>query len=121
MNREQLIVSVFCFLETDIRVQKSMTREYRHLWIKIYTVNDLHYEIKFENRVKDKNSFFIKRNISFQFETKIHFLFLETYFLKIPKNLIALAFFLPRHILKNSVIPRHFPTAKANFKHWSIT
>ena len=29
------------------------------------TVNDLHYEIKFENCVKDKNNFFIKRNIAF--------------------------------------------------------
>ena len=31
------------------------------------TVNDLHYEIKFENRMKDKNNFFIKRNIAFLF------------------------------------------------------
>ena len=30
-------------------------------------VNDLRYEIKFENRVKDKNKFFMKRNISFLF------------------------------------------------------
>ena len=29
------------------------------------TVNDLRYEIKFENYVKDKNSFFIKRSIVF--------------------------------------------------------
>ena len=28
-------------------------------------VHDLCYEVKFENRVKDKNSFFIKQNISF--------------------------------------------------------
>ena len=40
-----------------------MKREHRHLWIN--TVNDLRYEIKFENPVKDKNNFFIKRNISF--------------------------------------------------------
>ena len=31
------------------------------------TVHDLHYEIKFENRVKDKNNFFIIQNISFLF------------------------------------------------------
>ena len=29
------------------------------------TVNHLRYEIKFENFVKDKNNFFIKRNIPF--------------------------------------------------------
>ena len=29
------------------------------------TVNDLRYEIKVENRVKDKNNFFIKQNIDF--------------------------------------------------------
>ena len=27
-------------------------------------VNDMRYEIKFENRVKDKNDFFIKQNIA---------------------------------------------------------
>ena len=41
-----------------------MKREYSHLWI--ITVND-RYEIKVENRVKDKNNFFIKRNIAFLF------------------------------------------------------
>ena len=29
------------------------------------TVNDLRYEMNFENFVKDKNNFFIKRNIAF--------------------------------------------------------
>ena len=29
------------------------------------TVNDLRYEIKFENCVKGKNNFFIKQNIAF--------------------------------------------------------
>ena len=29
------------------------------------TVNNLRYNIKFENRVKDKNNFFIKQNIAF--------------------------------------------------------
>ena len=45
---------MFRFLETDTKEQKSMKREYRHL------ANDLRYEIKFENRVKDKDNFFIK-------------------------------------------------------------
>ena len=59
---------MFRFLETDIREQKSMKREYRHLW----TIQqmDLRYEIKFENHVKDKNNFFIERNISFLFLNK---------------------------------------------------
>ena len=56
---------MFGFLEIDIREQKSIKIEYRHVWMN--TVNDLRYEIKFENRVKDKNNFFIKRNISFLF------------------------------------------------------
>ena len=56
---------MFYFLETDIREQKGMKREYRQLWIN--TVNDLRYEIKFENHVKDKNNFFIKWNIYFLF------------------------------------------------------
>ena len=64
------------------------------------TVNDLHYEIKVENRVKDKNNFFIKQNIDFLSWTK-YILFSETYFFKIPKNLITSAYFLPRQILKN--------------------
>ena len=29
------------------------------------TVNDMHYEIKFENSVNDKNNFFIKHRIAF--------------------------------------------------------
>ena len=73
---------MLCFLETDIREQKSMKREYRHLWIN--TVNDLRYEIKFENRVKDKNNFFISGTFIFFFKQK-YILFLKAYFLKIPK------------------------------------
>ena len=37
------------------------------------TVNDLRYEIKFENFLTDKNNFFIKLNIAFLFKTKINF------------------------------------------------
>ena len=88
MNRERLTLFLCCFLETDIREQKSMKREYGHLWIN--TVNDLHYEIKLENRVKDKNNFFISGTFIFFFKQK-YILFLKAYFLKIPKNLIALA------------------------------
>ena len=57
------IVSLFHFLETDIREQKKY--EMRTQTSVDNTVNDLRYEIKFENCVKDKNNFFIKRNIAF--------------------------------------------------------
>ena len=44
------------------------------------------------------------------------------HFLKISKNLIGSAFFLPREILKNIDMPQqkpwHLPTAEANFKCW---
>ena len=46
------------------------------------TLNDLHYEIKFENRVKDKNNFlFLSKNI---------FFLLGDAFFKIPKNLVII-------------------------------
>ena len=54
---------MFYFLETDITEQKKY--EIRTQTSVNNTVNDLHYEIKFENCVKDKNNFFIKRNIAF--------------------------------------------------------
>ena len=53
------------------------------------TVNDLQYEIKVENRVKDKNNFFIKRNIAFLFFWKNIFYSRRHIFFKISKNLIA--------------------------------
>ena len=55
------------------------------------TVHDLRYEMKFQNRVKDKNNFFIKRNISFFFKTKIYFILGDVSF-KIS-NLITSAVF----------------------------
>ena len=64
---------MFCFLETDIRELKKIENR---IHASVYkTVNYLRYEIKFENRVKDKNNFFIKRNIAFAFlfQTKIYF------------------------------------------------
>ena len=106
---------MFRFLETDIREQKSIKREYRHLWMN--TVNDLRYEIKFENCLKDKINFFIKRNIFFK---QNYISFFEMYFFKIPKNLIASELYFPRQVLKNIDMPlqkpRHFPTADANFE-----
>ena len=54
------IFSMFRFLETDIREQKMRTSVDN-------TVNDLRYEIKFEDHVEDKNNFFIKRNNAFLF------------------------------------------------------
>ena len=54
------------------------------------TVNDLRYEIKFENCVKDKNTFFYEAKHCFSFLDKN---ILEAYFFKIAKNLITSAFF----------------------------
>ena len=56
------------------------------------TVNHMRYEIKVENRVKDKNNFFIKRNIAFLFSKKKIYSWRHTFF-KISKNLNASAFF----------------------------
>ena len=63
MNREGLTFSMFFFLELNIREQKKY--EKRMQTSVDNTVNDLRYEIKFENCVKDKNNFFIKRIIVF--------------------------------------------------------
>ena len=100
------IVSMFHFLDTDIREQKNY-----EIKTKTYvdnTVNDLDRETKFENCVKDKNNFFIKRNIACLSWTKIHFI-LGDIFLEIPKNLITSAFFWPRQILIN-----RYASAKAS-------
>ena len=70
---------MFHFLETDIREQKKY--EMRTQTSVDNTVNDLRYEIKFENCVKDKNKFFIKWNIAF-LEQK-YILLSETYFFEI--------------------------------------
>ena len=77
------------------------------------TVNDLRYEIKFENCVKDKNDFFIKRTIAFLFQTKIYFILGDVFF-KIPNNLIVLAFFSLRQIRKNI----DMPWQKPRMLHW---
>ena len=84
---------MFHFLETDIREQKKY--EMRTQTSVDNTVNDLRYEIKFENCVKDKNNFFIKHCFC------------------IPKNLITPPF-LPSQIIKNIYMPRQKP----QMLHW---
>ena len=54
---------MFYFLETAIRKQKKY--EVRTQTSANNTVNDQRCEIKFGNCVKDKNNFFITRNIVF--------------------------------------------------------
>ena len=54
---------MFRFLETDKREQKQF--EKRTQTSVDNTVIDLRYEIKFENCVKGKKNFFIKRNTVF--------------------------------------------------------
>ena len=56
---------MFHFLETDIREQKKY--EMRTQTSVDNTVNDLRYEIKFENCVKAKKNFSIKQKIAFLF------------------------------------------------------
>ena len=68
---------MFHFLETDIREQKSTKIGYRHLWIN--SVNDLRYDIKFENHVKDKNNFFLSKTF-FSFLNKNVFFILGDIF-----------------------------------------
>ena len=51
------------FLETDIREQKNYDKRIQTSVEN--TVIDLRYEIKFENCVKGKKNFFIKRNTVF--------------------------------------------------------
>ena len=56
MNREGLTFSMFFFLELNIREQKKY--EKRMQTSVDNTLNDLRYDINFENHVKDQNSFF---------------------------------------------------------------
>ena len=106
---------MFCLLETDIREQK---RYEKRIQTSVdNTVNDLRYEIKFENCVKVKNNFFINRNIAFLFSTKIYFIHGDIFFVKIPKNLIACSvffFFWPKQILKTIDLPQQSP----QMLHW---
>ena len=52
---------------------------------------------------KKKTTFLLSETLLFFLEQK-YISFSETYFFKIPKNLITSAFFLPRQILKNRYI-----------------
>ena len=64
------------FLETDIRERQKYKKR-----IQTYvdnTVNDLLYEIKFENCVKDKRNFLLSR--TFLFKTKIYFILGDIFF-----------------------------------------
>ena len=66
---------MFYFLETDIREQeKYETRIETSVDNK---VNDLRYEINFQNRVKDKKSFLLNETLLFFFKQK-YILFSET-------------------------------------------
>ena len=66
-----------CFLETDISEQNKY--EKRIETSVDNTVNDLRYQMKFENCVKDQNKFVIKRKI-FPFLTKIYIFILANLF-----------------------------------------
>ena len=81
---------MFHFLETHIKEQKKY--EMKIQTSVNNTVNDLHYEIKFENCVKDKNIIFIMQNVAILFWTKIYFI-LGTYFFKIPKYFLTTSAF----------------------------
>ena len=69
---------MFRFLETDIREQKKY--EKRIQTSVDNTVNDLSYEIKFENGVKDVNNLFVKRNNPFLFQTKKYLILEDVFF-----------------------------------------
>ena len=69
------------------------------------TVNDLRYEIKIENRVKDKNSFFLSKTLLFLFNQK-YILYLGDIFLRFLEIQLLQQFFLARQILKNIDTPR---------------
>ena len=63
--------------------------------------------------LKTKITFLLSETLLFFLEQK-YILFSETYFFKIPKNLITSAFFLARQILKNIDMPRQKP----QMLHW---
>ena len=77
------IVSMFHFLKNDIREQKKY--EVRTQASLDNTVNDLRYEIKFENCLKDRNNFFMKQNFGFLSWTKIYFTLGDIIFLRFPR------------------------------------
>ena len=74
---------MFLFLKTDIRGQTNYEKR-MHTSVD-NTANGLRYEIMFQNRVNKKNNLlsFLKQK---------YILFMETYFFKIPRYLVAPAF-----------------------------
>ena len=86
---------MFCFLETDIKEQKKY--EKRMQTSVDNTVNDLLYEIMFEN-IRDV------RNIAFFFQTKIYFILGDIFF-EVPKNLILGIFFAEADTKKHRYAP----------------
>ena len=56
---------MFRFLETDIREQQKYEKRIQTSLDN--SVNNMCHEIKFDTRMKGKNNFFIKQNISFLF------------------------------------------------------
>ena len=69
---------MFHFLKTNIGEQKKY--EMRTQTSVDNTVNDLLYEIRSENCVKDKNNFFIKQKNAFLHWTKIYFIVGDIFF-----------------------------------------
>ena len=102
---------MFHFLETDIGEQKKY--EMKTQTSADNTVNDLRYEIKFDNCVKEKKKKLLSEKLLFFPEQK-YILFLETYFSKTPRNLITSVFLLPRQTLKDIGMPWQKP----QMLHW---
>ena len=102
MNRERLInnVSMFHFLDTNIREKKSMKWGYRYLYMICVMTSSL--KIVWKTKI----TFLLSKTLLFFLERK-YILFSETYVFKIAKDLIT--FFWPRQILKNKDMPRKKP------------
>ena len=62
---------MFGFLETDIRERQKYKKGIQA------SVDNT---VNVENCVRDKNNFFIKRNVSFLFKTKIYFILGDMFF-----------------------------------------
>ena len=68
MDKEELTFFL-CFLSYKLISEKKNYKKRIQTFVD-NTVNHMRYEIKVENRVKDKNNFFIKRNTAFLFSKK---------------------------------------------------
>ena len=65
MDKDELTFFL-CFLSQKLISEKKNYKKRIQTFVD-NTVNHMRYEIKVENRVKDKNNFFIKRIIAFLF------------------------------------------------------